>query len=366
MASIATTPQSQTSGLSKRLRGVNLQTYGLIGAVILIWLFFAILTHGTFVSARNVSNLFRQLTATAIMSCGMVLVIVTGGIDLSVGTVMTFSAVMTAQVMIIWQQPILVGIAAGLAVMVTALAAWSVLSADNARLAYALQGLDAAWLRRRRRGGAVRKGAGGAAAGRRPGYASPREATVTSARAALAALLLLPTAAAGAARFAVVAGNNQGSAGRQQSCYRLKPVARHRRWPAVAVGHSVGDDPAARRAVSDEMIREIEFPAVTGLARQTFLKFTLRRPIDFAIVSVAALITIADGVCTDARIALGAVAPGACRAVAAEEFLKGRPIDADTAVQAGELALREAKPLSRNAYKIEIARTLVKRSILGL
>src|SRR5512142_284317 len=85
MSSTATTVQGQTSGLAKRLRGVNLQTYGLIGAVILIWLFFAILTHGTFLSARNVSNLFLQLKVTAIMSCGMVLVIVTGGIDPSAG-----------------------------------------------------------------------------------------------------------------------------------------------------------------------------------------------------------------------------------------------------------------------------------------
>jgi xanthine dehydrogenase YagS FAD-binding subunit len=120
------------------------------------------------------------------------------------------------------------------------------------------------------------------------------------------------------------------------------------------------------RLDSDEMVREIEVPAVSGPARQVFSKFTLRRPIDFAIVSVAAVITVANGICSEARIALGAVAPGAHRAVAAEEYLKGRAIDQETAARTGELALQDAKPLSRNAYKVEIAKTLVARAVLGL
>ena len=53
------------------------------------------------------------------------------------------------------------------------------------------------------------------------------------------------------------------------------------------------------------------------------------------------------------------------RAVAAEEFLRGIPITPDHAAQAAELALAGAKPLSRNAYKITIARALVTRALLG-
>jgi xanthine dehydrogenase YagS FAD-binding subunit len=116
---------------------------------------------------------------------------------------------------------------------------------------------------------------------------------------------------------------------------------------------------------SDEMVREIQVPRLPEALQQTFLKFTLRKPIDFAIVSVAALVTRSDGVCTDARIALGAVAPGALRAVAAEEFLRGRPINTETAAQAAELALADARPLSRNAYKITIAKALTARALLG-
>jgi len=123
--------------------------------------------------------------------------------------------------------------------------------------------------------------------------------------------------------------------------------------------------PLGNRLAGDEMVKEIQIPRLPVPLQQTFLKFTLRKPIDFAVASVAALVAVTDGICTDARIVLGAVAPGAVRAVAAEEFLRGRLINSETAAQAGVLALAGAKPLSRNAYKVLIAQTLVARALLG-
>jgi xanthine dehydrogenase YagS FAD-binding subunit len=114
-----------------------------------------------------------------------------------------------------------------------------------------------------------------------------------------------------------------------------------------------------------EMVTDIRIPATPAGARQGFLKFTLRKPVDFAIVSVASVITLEDGVCTGARIALGAVAPAPVRARAAEEVISGRPIDEAVAAEAAELALAEAKPLSMNGYKVEIAKLLIKRAVLG-
>jgi len=114
-----------------------------------------------------------------------------------------------------------------------------------------------------------------------------------------------------------------------------------------------------------EMVTGVEVPSVEEESRQAFLKFTLRKPVDFAIVSVASVITVRGGLCTDARIALGAVAAGPVRATKAEKILVGRPIDEKAAADAGETALAGAKPLSMNAYKIEIAKTLVKRAILN-
>lgn len=95
MSSITTTVHSESPSIVKRL-GANLQTYGLIGAVILIWLLFAFLTGGTFLGARNISFLFRQMSVTAIMSVGMVLVIVTGNIDLSVGRLAGFVSIIVS------------------------------------------------------------------------------------------------------------------------------------------------------------------------------------------------------------------------------------------------------------------------------
>ncbi len=115
----------------------------------------------------------------------------------------------------------------------------------------------------------------------------------------------------------------------------------------------------------DELIKEIQIPKPPKQARQSYLKFTLRKPIDFAIVSVASIITTKNGVCTDARITLGAVAPVPLRATAAELAITGKPIDETQAIQAAELALADAKPFESNAYKAKIAKTLVKRSILG-
>ncbi len=115
----------------------------------------------------------------------------------------------------------------------------------------------------------------------------------------------------------------------------------------------------------DELIKEIRIPKPPKGSRQSYKKFTLRKPVDFALVSVAAVITSKKGVCSDARIALGAVAPSPLRASAAEAAIKGMPLDENCAAEAAQLALADAAPLSMNAYKIEIARTLVKRSILG-
>ena len=81
--------------ITRRFRE-NLQTYAIILALIGIWVLFAILTKGTYISPQNFSNLFRQMTVTSFLAIGMVLVIVTGGIDLSVGKAAGFVSVMAA------------------------------------------------------------------------------------------------------------------------------------------------------------------------------------------------------------------------------------------------------------------------------
>lgn len=72
----------------------------------------------------------------------------------------------------------------------------------------------------------------------------------------------------------------------------------------------------------NEMVTEIEIPAPSFVTKQKYVKFRLRNAIDFAISSVAAVISVDSGVVTNARIALGGVAPIPYRALAAEETLK--------------------------------------------
>jgi xanthine dehydrogenase YagS FAD-binding subunit len=115
----------------------------------------------------------------------------------------------------------------------------------------------------------------------------------------------------------------------------------------------------------NELVTEIRIPYPPQGCRQAFLKFTLRKPIDFAIASVATAITIDEGQCTDARIVLGAVAPVPLRAEGAEQIIKGKPLDAKTAEEAAQASVLGARALSGNAYKIEITKVLVKRALLS-
>jgi len=96
--------QDTLANMIKKLR-INTQTYAIIVAMILIWLLFSIATGGAYVSPQNFSNLFRQMTVTSFLACGMVLVIVTGNIDLSVGKLAGFVSVVVAYFQAnIWNQ----------------------------------------------------------------------------------------------------------------------------------------------------------------------------------------------------------------------------------------------------------------------
>ncbi len=82
--------------LKKQLKG-NIQTYAILLALILIWVLFSFLTEGKYVGPQNFSNLFRQMTVTSLLAIGIVLVIVTGNIDLSVGKLAGFVSVVVAK-----------------------------------------------------------------------------------------------------------------------------------------------------------------------------------------------------------------------------------------------------------------------------
>ncbi len=78
----------------------NTKQYTMFLALIAIWVIFAFLTERVFLTPRNLSNLFVQTVTTAILAIGMVLVIVAGHIDLSVGSVLGFTGAVCAMFMI--------------------------------------------------------------------------------------------------------------------------------------------------------------------------------------------------------------------------------------------------------------------------
>ncbi len=84
------------SNLAQQFRA-NIQTYAIVLALLAIWLIFFVLTEGRYVTPRNFSNIFRQMAITAFLSVGMVPVIVTGNIDLSVGKLAGFVSVVVAK-----------------------------------------------------------------------------------------------------------------------------------------------------------------------------------------------------------------------------------------------------------------------------
>jgi CO/xanthine dehydrogenase FAD-binding subunit len=115
---------------------------------------------------------------------------------------------------------------------------------------------------------------------------------------------------------------------------------------------------------NDEIVVEIRVPPVPRNARQNFIKFAQRPTIDFAIVNAAAVLKMIDGKVSEARIVLGSVAPVPYRASEAESMLQGEAVTAELAERAAATLEGKAVVLSGNGYKLQIAKTLLKRAIL--
>ncbi len=112
---------------------------------------------------------------------------------------------------------------------------------------------------------------------------------------------------------------------------------------------------------ADEIVKEIQVPEPPAGAKSSFLKFAVRKSIDFPIVNCAVM--VGDGT---ARICLNAVAPKPYRATKAEAVIAGKPINEANAEAAGAAAVADARPLTATKYKVQIAKTLVKRALLAL
>jgi xanthine dehydrogenase YagS FAD-binding subunit len=114
-----------------------------------------------------------------------------------------------------------------------------------------------------------------------------------------------------------------------------------------------------------EMVLGVEIPAPGTGPRGIFLKLKERQAFDFAIVSVATVVTMKGGLVSDARVVLGGVAPYPYRATRAEASMKGKAIKNGMAA-ACRAAVEEAKPLSGNGYKVRAVQGLLEQALTAL
>lgn len=125
-----------------------------------------------------------------------------------------------------------------------------------------------------------------------------------------------------------------------------------------------GDDPTRDNTLEHgEMITEIEIPRNNFADRSYYLKVRDRASYAFALVSVAVGLEMKGNSIADVRIALGGVAHKPWRALEAEKFLKGKPPTDENFRKAAELEMKNAKPLSGNKFKIELAQRAIVRAV---
>lgn len=96
-------------------KGNSIGQYGMIIALIVLLAFFAFTTNGLILEPTNVINLFLQYSYILILALGMVMVIIAGHIDLSVGSVAAVVGIVVAQSMSVWNFPVWAAIILGLA-----------------------------------------------------------------------------------------------------------------------------------------------------------------------------------------------------------------------------------------------------------
>lgn len=122
----APTAGSPPASWQSHLSAQTLRPYGMLLALVVVWIIFTLATGGIFLSARNFSNLIRQTAVTGILAAGMVMVIITGHIDLSVGSLVGLSgmAAVLVQGLLHWGliPSLLTGVLVGL--MIGSLQGW--------------------------------------------------------------------------------------------------------------------------------------------------------------------------------------------------------------------------------------------------
>jgi xanthine dehydrogenase YagS FAD-binding subunit len=113
----------------------------------------------------------------------------------------------------------------------------------------------------------------------------------------------------------------------------------------------------------DEIVTSINLPGIAPNTSTAYLKAMDRKAWSFALVGVAASLTIDGGRITGARIVLGGVATIPWRVQEAEAVLIGQPAAPDVFERAAHAAVTGSRPLTKNGYKIDLLKPLITRAL---
>jgi xanthine dehydrogenase YagS FAD-binding subunit len=114
----------------------------------------------------------------------------------------------------------------------------------------------------------------------------------------------------------------------------------------------------------NEIVTGINIPSTLSV-RNTTYEVRQKESLDWPLATASVVFSLdSSKKVKTARIVMGHVAPIPWVANEAAQFLAGKVISEDVAAEAGKIAVANAKPLSRNAYKVQLARVAVKRAIL--
>jgi len=113
----------------------------------------------------------------------------------------------------------------------------------------------------------------------------------------------------------------------------------------------------------NELLTHVTLPA-PGHAKTATYEVRNKQSSDWPLAAATVVLDMDGTTVRAARIVMGAVAPIPWRARAAEAALAGKTLSELTAMAAADAAVQGAKPMSQNGYKVQIARTAVKRAIM--
>ena len=113
----------------------------------------------------------------------------------------------------------------------------------------------------------------------------------------------------------------------------------------------------------NELVTEILIPH--GGTKNATYEVRQKEALDWPLAAASVSLKMSGNTVSSARVVLGAVAPTPWPAPGAEQALSGKTITPEVAEEAGKAAVIGAKPLTHNAYKVQLARVAVKRAVLA-